>query len=140
MTMDSGVLAAAAAARINGGGSPTPPGPGGPSPLGPNPMNPMAQPQMLPPQLPPELMPNSWDNHEAHIFYHNQYRKSQEFESLPDHVKQIFEQHVNMHQQALQFGVQPAGGGGVIGGQQQLANDPSQQMNDQQAQDVQQGG
>jgi hypothetical protein len=94
-----------------------------------------AQPPGMPPQgqvlIPPELAPNSWDNHEAHIHYHNQFRKTQEFEQLPDHVKQIMEQHVTMHQQTLMLGMQPAMGGPAIGGQQSL--DPSQQMSDAQA-------
>ena len=91
-----------------------------------------APPIVQPPQIPPELMPNVYDNHEAHIHYHNQYRKSQEFELLPEHVKQIFEQHVNLHQQALMLGAQPAAGGPILGGQQQQM-DPSQQMSQQQA-------
>lgn len=44
---------------------------------------------------------NSWDNHQAHIHYHNQYRKTQQFELLPDPIKQMFELHVQTHQYAL---------------------------------------
>lgn len=49
------------------------------------------------------VAPNDYDNHEIHIEQHNTFRKKQEFEMLPDQVKQIFQQHVQMHQQVLQF-------------------------------------
>jgi hypothetical protein len=49
----------------------------------------------------PPVAVNSWDNHEAHIQYHNDYRKTQEFELLDPLVKQGFELHVQMHQMAL---------------------------------------
>lgn len=42
---------------------------------------------------------NSWDNHELHIALHNNFRKSQEFESLDDQTKAMFEQHVRLHEQ-----------------------------------------
>lgn len=45
---------------------------------------------------------NSWDNHEAHIMFHNMYRKTQEFELLSDAHKQAMEQHVQTHQMAIQ--------------------------------------
>lgn len=44
---------------------------------------------------------NAWDNHQVHIGLHNNFRKSQEFESLPEQVKMIFEQHVRLHEQEL---------------------------------------
>lgn len=44
---------------------------------------------------------NSYDNHDAHIQYHNDYRKTQEFELLDPLQKQDFELHVQMHQMAL---------------------------------------
>lgn len=51
---------------------------------------------------PPLIVPvNTWDNHRAHIEYHNQFRKGQAFESLDPEVKQIFEEHVKQHIQAL---------------------------------------
>jgi hypothetical protein len=71
--------------------------------------------QEIPPQIPQIFAPHSWDNHEAHIAYHNNFRKTQEFEQAPDVVKQLFEQHVMLHQQAL-MGVNPAMGGPVVGG------------------------
>lgn len=51
------------------------------------------------PQLPVPV--NSWDNHEAHYEFHNQFRKTQEFEVLPDENKQLFELHIQMHMHAL---------------------------------------
>ncbi len=49
----------------------------------------------------PPIPVNSWDNHEQHVFWHNQYRKTQEFEMLPDANKQAFEMHVQLHMMAL---------------------------------------
>lgn len=68
--------------------------------------------QALPPEMPPGtptpqppmplLVPvNTWDNHKAHIEGHNDYRKGQAFEALPDETKQLFEQHVMQHIQAM---------------------------------------
>lgn len=51
------------------------------------------------PQSP--LPVNSWDNHEAHIHFHNQFRKSQQFELLDEILKKAFELHVQTHQMAL---------------------------------------
>jgi hypothetical protein len=52
-------------------------------------------------QMPPNLVPvNTWDNHEVHIEVHNRFRKSQAYELLPDELRQQFEFHVQMHQQA----------------------------------------
>jgi hypothetical protein len=60
-------------------------------------MDPETQmPVLQPPPL--ILPPNSWDNHQVHIMLHNQFRKSQGFELLPDPVKEQFEQHVVMHE------------------------------------------
>jgi len=78
-------------------------------------MNPGAPPQMIDPNTggplvdnmgmptaPPLIVPvNSFDNHQAHIEIHNNYRKGQEFEQLPQNVKDLFEEHVNQHMMAL---------------------------------------
>lgn len=45
-----------------------------------------------------EVPVNDWDNHPAHIEYHNRFRKQQQFEILDDRAKQIFQAHVAMHQ------------------------------------------
>jgi hypothetical protein len=56
----------------------------------------------VPLQMPPNIIPvNSWDNHAVHMEVHNRFRKSQAFELLSDEIKQQFEYHVQMHQQAL---------------------------------------
>ena len=92
----------------------------------PNLMQPTTDPatgEQLPPQIPQIFIPHSYDNHEAHIEYHNNFRKSQEFDEAPDIVKQIFEHHVMLHQQALMGGFMPTAGlmgqkGPIIGGPQ----------------------
>lgn len=54
------------------------------------------------PMMPPLVVPvNTWDNHQAHIEYHNQFRKGQSFEMLDQEQKQLFEAHVNGHIEAL---------------------------------------
>lgn len=50
----------------------------------------------------PPIPVNSYDNHEAHIQWHNQYRKTEEFEILSDAHKKAFELHVQLHQLAIQ--------------------------------------
>lgn len=42
-------------------------------------------------------VPNSWDDHDIHIREHNNFRKTSEFEALPNDVKQKFEFHVQTH-------------------------------------------
>ena len=59
--------------------------------------------------IPPGLMPppanlipvNTWDNHATHIEVHNRFRKSQQFEQLPEEIKAQFEFHVEAHAQTL---------------------------------------
>lgn len=100
--------------------------------------------QMGNPTEPPLIVPvNSYDNHQAHIEVHNNYRKSQEFEQLPQEIKNLFEEHVNQHMMALglipgqpapQKGQNAVTSGGMEGGQipeemlQQIAGGP--QMDD----------
>lgn len=60
-----------------------------------------------------QIFPNTWDDHAMHINEHNEYRKSQEFENLPDEIKIIFEQHVQIHQMVaaqMMGGMMPPGG------------------------------
>lgn len=66
----------------------------------------------MPWQPQPPLPINSYDNHEAHIHYHNMFRKTQQFELLPDPVKQAFELHVQAHQYAL--GMPQMGAAGIL--------------------------
>jgi hypothetical protein len=79
----------------------------------------------VPATYPPMVPVNEWDNHQVHIQTHNNYRKSQEFDTLPDFVKDQFSRHVNLHMMALgqgmgqppgmppQPGLPPGGMGGV---------------------------
>lgn len=51
----------------------------------------------------PLIVPvNDWDNHEVHIEKHNNYRKTQAYESLPDEVKELFQEHVEQHMAMIQ--------------------------------------
>lgn len=49
--------------------------------------------------LPPVVAVDDFDIHEVHIETHNRFRMSQEYETLPDAVKEQFEKHVAWHQQ-----------------------------------------
>lgn len=49
--------------------------------------------------LPPVVAVDDFDIHEVHIDTHNRFRMSQEYEALPDEVKDEFEKHVAWHQQ-----------------------------------------
>ncbi len=60
---------------------------------------------------PPPIVPvNTWDEHGVHIETHNKFRKSQAFEQLPDHIKAIFEEHVQMHKEAQMQDMSMMGG------------------------------
>lgn len=61
---------------------------------------------MAPPKLNALIPVNSWDNHEAHIHFHNQFRKTQQFELLSDAHKREFELHVQTHIMAMQMPAQ----------------------------------
>lgn len=63
------------------------------------------------PLAPPPVVPvNSWDNHAVHIQTHNDFRKSQAFELLPEPVKAQMETHVNLHVQMLMMSQMPMPG------------------------------
>jgi hypothetical protein len=85
----------------------------------------------------PGLIPvDDFDLHEVHLEEHNRYRMSQEYETLPDQIKQQFQKHVQQHEEFLQqamamqmmqsqMGAAPGGpgggapgapGGGAVGG------------------------
>jgi hypothetical protein len=64
-------------------------------------MAPPTQDGMPPAEPGPVVSVNDWDNHAVHIEVHNRFRRSQIFEFLPDEVKAQFEQHVQMHKQAM---------------------------------------
>lgn len=99
-----------------------------PQPTSFDPNQPQGQ-QVVPPQPavpqvlnPPPIVPvNTWDNHQVHIAKHNDYRKGQAFDQLPDLNKQLFEAHVQMHISALQ-------GQMIQQNPQQLPDQPGQQL------------
>jgi hypothetical protein len=59
--------------------------------------------QLIPTPIPTTLIVpvNSWDDHRIHIERHNHYRKGQAFEHLPPEAKELFEQHVQQHVNAI---------------------------------------
>lgn len=74
---------------------------GAPTLVDPNTGQPLVD-EMGMPTAPPLIVPvNTYDNHQIHIQIHNNYRKGQEYENLPQRLKDLFEQHVNMHMAAL---------------------------------------
>lgn len=80
----------------------TDPNTGTPQLVDPNSGEPLADPMTGEPMPPPLIVPvNSYDNHEIHIQVHNNFRKSQEFEELPQPTKDLFEEHVNQHMMSL---------------------------------------
>jgi len=75
---------------------------GTPKLIDPNSGEPLVDPMTGEPMPPPLIVPvNSYDNHEIHIQVHNNFRKSQEFEELPQSTKDLFEEHVNQHMMSL---------------------------------------
>lgn len=65
-------------------------------------VNPQSGEPIPPPPMPPNTSANTWDNHQVHIQTHNDFRKTQSFEVLPDSVKAVFEAHVAQHESAIQ--------------------------------------
>ncbi len=55
--------------------------------------------QLVEEHPPPVVAVDDFDVHEVHIETHNRFRMSQEYETLPDEVKDQFEKHVAWHQQ-----------------------------------------
>ena len=55
------------------------------------------------------IKPNDFDNHQVHIEVHNKFRKSQQYEGLPDQIKEIFQEHVAAHQEAINSNLQSGG-------------------------------
>lgn len=47
------------------------------------------------------VVPNSWDNHLIHIREHNNFRKTNEYQQLPDQAKAAYEFHVQTHEQLM---------------------------------------
>lgn len=78
--------------------------------------------QLVPLDTPLIVPVNTWDDNRLHIERHNSYRKSQAFENLDDNAKQVFEEHVNQHIQAIMVGAQ--GAMGFPPGMLDMANNP----------------
>lgn len=60
--------------------------------------------QPMPLQVPLIVPVNTWDDHRLHIQQHNNFRKSQSYDNLNDAAKQLFEDHVKQHVQAMMVG------------------------------------
>lgn len=98
-------------------------------------MDPAAAMDMMQPQpAEPLISVNTWDNHAVHVEVHNNFRKTQAFELLPDPIKAQFESHVNMHLNAMSDAFGQAqqfaglmGGGGMP---PEMGGDPSQMPTD----------
>lgn len=80
-------------------------------------MSPNGMPPMQPP-MPPQpqvFQPNSYDNDQVHIYEHELYMKSQEYEGLSDYIKSVFELHLQLTKQkvvqAANVGLQPGNAG-----------------------------
>jgi hypothetical protein len=79
------------------------------------------------------IMPtNSWDNHQAHIEFHNRFRKTQQFELLPEVIQAVFEDHVQQHLQVLN-GVNPMNTAQPVAPDMQQADQTGAAPQDQQA-------
>jgi len=74
---------------------------------------------MIPGQEPQPLqnpvMVNSFDNHEAHIYCHTKFMKSQQYEQLDPQVQMLFEQHYQQHLLTLGQQFSDAGATGESG-------------------------
>jgi hypothetical protein len=46
--------------------------------------------------------PNDFDNHAFHVDAHNEFRKGSRYEQLPSPAKDVFDEHVRLHEQAMQ--------------------------------------
>lgn len=64
-----------------------------------DPMGMVSAMQFISQNLPPVVPVDDFDIHEVHIETHNRFRMSQEYETLPEAVKEQFEKHVAWHQQ-----------------------------------------
>lgn len=53
-------------------------------------------------ETPPAVPVNEWDEHATHIKVHNDFRKSQEFATLPPEIQEEFDKHVKAHEKMQQ--------------------------------------
>lgn len=69
--------------------------------------NPEPDPNTGMPLGPPSIIPvEDWMNHAIHIRIHDDYRKGQEFAMLPEPIKALLAQHVQLHKLAMQTSMQ----------------------------------
>jgi hypothetical protein len=59
-----------------------------------------------PQNFPPMIDVHNYDNHKVHIQTHNNWRKTPEFEALPEQNKAEMDRHVRMHQAQLDANMQ----------------------------------
>jgi hypothetical protein len=56
-----------------------------------------------PPQMPIPLPPvRDFQDHDTHVYFHNMFRKSSDYDKLPPPIQQLVDEHVNEHMQYLQ--------------------------------------
>jgi hypothetical protein len=56
-----------------------------------------------PPQMPVQTSPvRDFQDHDTHIYHHNLFRKSSDYEKLPPEIQQVIDDHVNQHMQQIQ--------------------------------------
>jgi len=65
----------------------------------------------------PNVVVEDFHNHEVHIYEHDKFRKTAEYEALPDEIKELFRRHVEEHRRMWQQEVLGSLGG--MTGQQQ---------------------
>lgn len=92
--------------------------------------------EVVPIEQPPLVPVNDWDNHAVHIEVHNRFRKSQTFELLPESIKEEFQRHIALHQQAAQaqvmqqmmLGAAPEGASGAPQGTPEQSGMTAEQL------------
>ena len=79
-----------------------------------------------------------WHNHDVHIYEHNRYRKTADFETQPDEIRMLFAAHIAQHEEFAQpaaalasassSDVRSQAGQDTVTPSQQIAADPAQQI------------
>lgn len=86
--------------------------------------------QVPPPQLSiPTPIVRDFQDHETHVYHHNLFRKSSEYEKLPREIQMLIDDHVNQHMQSIQAPMQQQ----AQAQQQQQMEQQAQQEANQQA-------
>lgn len=70
----------------------------GPMPPGVDPMSNPLMAQDMEAANQPKIPVNKWDNHDVHLMIHETFMKGQEYEMLPDEIKNEFELHRQQHE------------------------------------------